>query len=148
MVWSLPSHQKAVRDNWWSKTWWQRSSIWCSTGIGPWNDPVLVVHLPFGQYCKTSWTRVSPIRRRNPNFAFRSITAEPQSSLARIEACVSHVDSWLVRNKLKLNWGKPSYLFWMPAIAHARLLRPSKYRVNEYCLWVLLGTSESSSIKN
>ena len=77
--------------------------------------------------------RVSPIRRRHPNlhFAFRSITAEPQSSLARIEACVSHVDSWLVRNKLKLNWGKPSYLFGMPAIAHARLLRPSKYRVNE-----------------
>ena len=95
--------------------------------------PVLVVHLPFGRYFTTSWTRVSPIRRRHPTlqFAFRSITAEQQSSLARIEACVSHVDSWLVRNKLKLNRGKPSYLFRMPAIAHARLLRQSKYRVNE-----------------
>ena len=32
--------------------------------------------------------------------------SKSQSSLARIEACVSHVDSWLVRNKLKLNRGK------------------------------------------
>ena len=37
--------------------------------------------------------------------AFRPFTAEQQPSLARIEACVSHVDSWLVRNKLKLNRG-------------------------------------------
>ena len=44
-------------------------------------------------------------------FAFRPITAEQQPSLARIEARVSHVDSWLVRNKLKINTGKPSYLF-------------------------------------
>ena len=36
-------------------------------------------------------------------FAFRPITTEQQSSLARIEACVSHVDSWLVRNKLSAN---------------------------------------------
>ena len=113
MVWMLPSHQKAVRDDWWSKTWWQRSSMWCSTGIGPWTDPVLVIHLPFGQYCKTSWTRVSPIRRRHPtvHFAFRSITAEKKSSLARIEACVSHVDSLLVRNKLELNRGNTELLF-------------------------------------
>ena len=53
------------------------------------------------------------------------------SFYARIEARVSHVDSWLVRNKLKINTGKPSYLFWMPAIAHARPLRPSKYPMNE-----------------
>ena len=44
-------------------------------------------------------------------FAFRPITAEQQPSLACIEARVSHVDSWLVRNKLKINTGKPSYLF-------------------------------------
>ena len=44
-------------------------------------------------------------------FAFRPITAEQQPSLARIEARVSHVDSWLVRNKLKINTVKPSYLF-------------------------------------
>ena len=44
-------------------------------------------------------------------FAFRPITAEQQPSLARIEARLSHVDSWLVRNKLKINTGKPSYLF-------------------------------------
>ena len=44
-------------------------------------------------------------------FAFRPITAEQQPSLARIEARVSHVDSWLVRNKLKINTGKPTYLF-------------------------------------
>ena len=43
-------------------------------------------------------------------FAFRPITAERQSSLARIEACGSHVDSWLVRNKLKLN-GEKTELF-------------------------------------
>ena len=43
-------------------------------------------------------------------FAFRPITAERQSSLARIEACVSHVDSWLVRNKLKLNVEKTQLL--------------------------------------
>ena len=43
-------------------------------------------------------------------FAFRPITTEQQSSLARIEACVSHVDSWLVRNKLKLNRGKTELL--------------------------------------
>ena len=56
---------------------------------------------PLGDICKTSWTRVSPIHRRHPTyFAFRPITTEQQSSLARIEACVSHVDSWLVRNKL------------------------------------------------
>ena len=36
-------------------------------------------------------------------FAFRPITAEQQPSLARIEARVSHVDSWLVRNKLEIN---------------------------------------------
>ena len=30
--------------------------------------------------------------------------------LARIEACVSHVDSWLVRNKLKVNRGKTELL--------------------------------------
>ena len=64
-------------------------------------------------------------------FAFRPITAEQQPSLACIEARVSHVDSWLVRNKLKINTGKPSYLFWMPAIANARPLRPSKYPMNE-----------------
>ena len=33
-------------------------------------------------------------------FAFRPITTEQQSSLARIEASLSHVDSWLVPNKL------------------------------------------------
>ena len=44
-------------------------------------------------------------------FAFRPITDEQQPSLARIEARVSHVDSWLVRNKLKINTGKPTYLF-------------------------------------
>ena len=44
-------------------------------------------------------------------FAFRPITAKQQPSLARIEARVSHVDSWLVRNKLKINTGKPTYLF-------------------------------------
>ena len=43
-------------------------------------------------------------------FAFRPIKAEQQSSLARIEACVSHVDSWLVRNKLKVNRGKTELL--------------------------------------
>ena len=48
--------------------------------------------------------------------AFRPFTAEQQSSLACIEACVCHVDSWLVRNQLN---------------AHSRLLRPSKYPVNE-----------------
>ena len=42
--------------------------------------------------------------------AFRPITAEQQPSLARIEACVSHVDSWLVRNKLKINTGKTKLL--------------------------------------
>ena len=42
--------------------------------------------------------------------AFRPFTAEQHSSLARIEACVSHVDSWLVRNKLKLNKGKTKLL--------------------------------------
>ena len=41
--------------------------------------------------------------------AFRPFTAE-QQSLARIEACVSHVDSWLVRNKLKLNREKTKLL--------------------------------------
>ena len=64
-------------------------------------------------------------------FAFRPITAEQQPSLARIEARVSHVDSWLVRNKLKINTGKPSCLFWMPAIVHTHPLRPSKYPINE-----------------
>jgi len=39
-------------------------------------------------------------------FAFRPTAAEQQASLARIEACVSHVDCWLVRNKLKLKRGK------------------------------------------
>ena len=43
-------------------------------------------------------------------FALRPITAEQQSSLVRIEACVSHVDSWLVRNKLKVNRGKTELL--------------------------------------
>ena len=42
--------------------------------------------------------------------AFRPTAAEQQASLARIEACVSHVDSWLVRNKLKLNRGKTELL--------------------------------------
>ena len=42
--------------------------------------------------------------------AFRPFTAKQQSSLARIQACVSHVDSWLVRNKLKLNRGKTELL--------------------------------------
>ena len=43
-------------------------------------------------------------------FAFRPNTAEQQSYLACIEECVSHVDSWLVRNKLKLNRGKTELL--------------------------------------
>ena len=64
-------------------------------------------------------------------FAFRLTTAEQQASLARIEACASHVDSWLVRNKLKLNREKLSYLFRVPAIVHARQLTPFKYPVNE-----------------
>ena len=47
-----------------------------------------------------------------PNFTLllRPITAEQQSSLARIEARVSHVDSWLVRNKRKVNRGKTELL--------------------------------------
>ena len=65
-VWILTSQQKAVRDDWWCKIWCQRSSIWCSTGVGPWTDPVLAVYLPSGRYCKTPWTRFSPIRRRHP----------------------------------------------------------------------------------
>ena len=44
-------------------------------------------------------------------FAFRPIRADQQSSLARIEACVSHVDSWLARNKLKLKRRKTELLF-------------------------------------
>ena len=42
--------------------------------------------------------------------AFRPFTAKQQSSLACIEACVCLVDSWLVRNKLKLNKGKTELL--------------------------------------
>ena len=73
--------------------------------------PVLVVHLPFGLYCKTSWTRVSPIRRRHPTlFCFKAHYSRATVILARIEACVSHVDSWLVRNKLKVNRGKTELL--------------------------------------
>jgi len=45
-----------------------------------------------------------------PYFAFRPTAAEQQASSARIEACVSLVDSWLVRNKLKLNRGKTELL--------------------------------------
>ena len=44
------------------------------------------------------------------NFALRPITAEQQSSLARKEPCASHVDSWLVRNKLKVSRGKTELL--------------------------------------
>ena len=90
-------------------------SIWCSTGMRCWSDRLPIVHLPFGRYCKTLWTRLYANDTRL-YFAFRPF-----------KACVIHVDSWSVRNKLKLSSGKPSYLFWIPAITHAQILRPSKY---------------------
>ena len=73
---------------------------------------LLLLLLKQGRYCKTSWTRVSPIYADDTQlyFALSPITAEQQVSLMRIEVCVSHVDSWLVRNKLKLNRGKTELL--------------------------------------
>ena len=58
----------------------------------------------------SSFTHADDTQRYQLYFALRPITAEQQSSLARIEACVSHVDSWLVRNKLKVNRGKTELL--------------------------------------
>ena len=53
-------------------------------------------------------------RRRHPTLpallCFKAHYSRATASLARIEACVSHVDSWLVRNKLKVNRGKTELL--------------------------------------
>ena len=66
-----------------SVIWFQRPSIWCSTEISPWTDPVLFVHLPFRQYCETSWSEFHLYAEGTQlYFAFRPITAKQHSSLA------------------------------------------------------------------
>ena len=74
-------------------------------------------------------------------FAFRPATAEQQSSLVRIEACASHIDSWLVQKQLKLNTGKTELL-----ILNASY-RPHPTIETTQVFNVPLGTSESSLIK-
>ena len=74
-------------------------------------------------------------------FAFRPATAEQQSSLVRIEACASHIDSWLVQKQLKLNTGKTELL-----ILNASY-RPRPTIETTQVFNVPLGTSESSLIK-
>ena len=76
-----------------------------------------------------------------PNFTFRPATAEQQSSLVRIEACASHIDSWLVQKQLKLNTGKTELL-----ILNASY-RPRPTIETTQVFNVPLGTSESSLIK-
>ena len=88
-----------------------RPSIRCSTEIGPWTDPVLVVHLPLGNIVRHHGPEFHLYANNTQlYFAFRLGTAEQHSSLACIEACVSRIDSWLVQNKLKLNTGKTELL--------------------------------------
>ena len=88
-----------------------RPLIRCSTEIGPWTDPVLVVHLPLGNIVRHHGLEFHLYANNTQlYFAFRLSTAEQQSSLARIEACAGHIDSWLVQNKLKLNTEKTELL--------------------------------------
>lgn len=42
--------------------------------------------------------------------SFKPTPAEQAGSIAKIEACVSEIDSWMVSNKLKLNRGKTELL--------------------------------------
>ena len=42
--------------------------------------------------------------------SFKPHCAEQRGSIAKIEACVSEIDSWMVCNKLKLNRGKTALL--------------------------------------
>ena len=42
--------------------------------------------------------------------SFKPTHAEQPGSIAKIEACVSQIDSWMVCNKLKLNRGKTELL--------------------------------------
>ena len=96
-----------------------------------------------GQYCKTSYGLEFHLYANNTQlyFAFRLSTAEQQSSLARIEACAGHIDSWLVQNKLKLNTEKTELL-----ILNASY-RPRPTIGTIQVSNVPLGTSESSMIK-
>ncbi|KAL9967819.1 hypothetical protein ACROYT_G026116 [Oculina patagonica] len=46
--------------------------------------------------------------------SFKPTHAEQPDSIAKIEACVSEIDSWMVSNKLKLNRGKTELLILSP----------------------------------
>ena len=83
----------------------------------------------------SSFTHADDTQLYQLYFALRPITAEQQSSLARIEACVSHVDSWLVRNKLKVNRGKnrASYSECQPSPTPAYWGYPSIQWTNNAC---------------
>ena len=119
-----------------------RPSIRCSTEIGPWTDPVLVVHLTLDNIVRHHGLEFHLYANNiKLYFAFRLSTAEQQSSLARIEACAGHIDSWLVQNKLKLNTEKTELL-----ILNASY-RPRPTIGTIQVSNVPLGTSESSMIK-
>ena len=93
--------KKTVCDDWWCKIWCQRPSIWCSTGIGPWANPVLIVHFPLGNIVRHHVLKFHLYANNTQlYFAFRPTTAEQQSSLAGIEACVSQ----LIPGWSKTNW--------------------------------------------
>ena len=79
--------------------------------------------------------------------SFKPTHAEQPGSIAKIEACVSEIDSWMVCNKLKLNRGKTELL-----ILNARHRPPPLIDCTSMCLvntsshLLLQGTLELSSM--
>ena len=111
MVSILVPRPKTVCDDWWVMIKDERTSVRCPQGsvLGP--ILYLLYTSPIGDIIR--WHGLNYHLYADDTqlyLSFKPTPAEQPSSIAKIEACVSEIDSWVVCSKLKLNREKTEML--------------------------------------
>ena len=102
-------------------------SVWCTTGVGPWTDPVLVVLFSLLTCFCLLKTMVSSLIYADDTHGLcrPSATLELQNS---ISTCIDDVARWMRSNRLQLNTAKTEIL-WSTSSRRLNLIPVSPIRI-------------------